>query len=254
MPDYGREIYDQTGAAALMLLLKGQPMQQKRTLLLSYLQLGIDLYGIACAIRDSAKKKGFEGLQARRQHKLSCWPGGAGHHNGRKWPVLFAGMMLGNQDMIDITKDDSPVAWSEDDQTFIIDSVRTKLGYPVATGEGEWGVNHFLDGDDDDGRWEASAVNEEAKGLPGQTEHKRTNQGLKYRRCCTTNAGWGTVLAAAAFPGAREAWGHEPYFLYQRRYRKVEGAKGAGDFLAWRRYVGDWQLKMFDRHSEAHNV
>jgi len=46
MPNYGREIATEVGIGALMLHLDFTP-QEKETLLVRYVQLGIDLYGVA---------------------------------------------------------------------------------------------------------------------------------------------------------------------------------------------------------------
>lgn len=72
-PVYGREFARLTSLASLMLLLD-VPEEQRRPLLIGYVQLGIDLAGLA---------------QAGRQ-----WFPDGGHWQGRKWPILFASLLL----------------------------------------------------------------------------------------------------------------------------------------------------------------
>lgn len=72
-PVYGREFSRMSSIAALM-LLQDVPQETKEPLMIGYLQLGIDLAGMA---------------QNGRQ-----WFSDGGHWQGRKWPILFASLML----------------------------------------------------------------------------------------------------------------------------------------------------------------
>ncbi|HEY3319230.1 MAG TPA: hypothetical protein VGP72_01995 [Planctomycetota bacterium] len=72
-PNYGREFARMTSYGALMLLLD-VPQEKKQALMYGYVQLGIDLSGVA---------------KCGRQ-----WFGDGGHWQGRKWPILFASIML----------------------------------------------------------------------------------------------------------------------------------------------------------------
>ena len=54
------------------------PPAKKEKLLIGFVQNGIDLWGIVRA--------GFHG-----------WQGFGGHGTGRKWPIVFAGIMLGDE-------------------------------------------------------------------------------------------------------------------------------------------------------------
>ena len=77
-PSYGREFSRVVSIASLMLMLDA-PKERKQKLMIGLVQLGIDLYGMT---------------QCGRQ-----WQGDGGHWSGRKWPILFAGLMLGDHDM-----------------------------------------------------------------------------------------------------------------------------------------------------------
>lgn len=78
-PNYGREFSRATSIASLMLMLD-VPRQRKERLMIGFVQLGIDLHGLALSGRN--------------------WPGCGGHWIGRKWPILFAGLMLGNKSLL----------------------------------------------------------------------------------------------------------------------------------------------------------
>lgn len=73
MPHYGAEIATQIGMGALILNCD-YTNAQKEKLLIRYTQLGIDLYGI---------------MQNKGQ-----WIPNGGIAQGRKWPILFAGLVL----------------------------------------------------------------------------------------------------------------------------------------------------------------
>jgi len=92
--NYGREFARITGMAALMLNTDA-PLDEKRDLLIGLVQLGIDLDGVIAA----GRKYGADG----------------GHYSGRKLPIVFAGVMLGDDRM------SRPSAYSnfaEDMQTY----------------------------------------------------------------------------------------------------------------------------------------
>lgn len=92
--NYGREFSRLTSIASLMLMLEG-PREQKEKLMTGLVQLGIDLHGLA--------------QEGRR------WSADGGHWNGRKWPVLFAGLMLDEPKLKTLPP---TVLFSEDQQTY----------------------------------------------------------------------------------------------------------------------------------------
>ena len=94
--NYGREFQRATATASLMLMLD-VPQAQKEKLMVGLLQFGIDTYGLAKAGRE--------------------WKADGGHWNGRKWPLLFTGLMLGNKEMQTIPGARQTV-FSEDMQTY----------------------------------------------------------------------------------------------------------------------------------------
>ena len=80
-PGYGREVARINSMAGLMLLLD-VPREKKEKLLIEYIQNGIDIRGVGAIGRNWIFEDG-------------------GHWIGRKWPVLFASIMLNNASLRD---------------------------------------------------------------------------------------------------------------------------------------------------------
>ena len=93
MPDYGREITNIVSAVSLMLLLE-DPKNERETLLLRFVQLGIDYYGVTRSDND-------------------LWRANGGHNSGRKMPILVAGVLLGHDGMKRVK-----ASFAEDEQTY----------------------------------------------------------------------------------------------------------------------------------------
>ncbi len=93
MPAYGREITHAVSNAALALLLDDSAGDIE-TLLLRFVQIGIDYYGTTRSDND-------------------LWIANGGHNSGRKWPIVFAGLMLDREDMMRVK-----ASFAEDQQTY----------------------------------------------------------------------------------------------------------------------------------------
>jgi len=215
MPNYGRDLSDQIGNGALMLHLDFTD-QEKETLLIRFVQLGIDLYGI---VQDGGQNN---------------WAPNGGHASGRKWPILFAGLILGDPEMKAIGsrsgdylytsgyRPDNPppdyVHFGEDSQTFYVQETSPGVynygygGYQAEdVGLPEWGIRH------------SPYIGQDGK-----------DWYLSYRRCCTANSWAGFVLAAHNM-GVRDLWNHDRLFDYADRYLDIEeqlGNKGS--------YIRQW--------------
>jgi hypothetical protein len=70
------------------------PQKKHDKLLLRYVQLGIDLYGIT-------------------QSNNDLWRANGGHHSGRKLPIIFAGVLLDHPGMMNVK-----ASFAEDEQTY----------------------------------------------------------------------------------------------------------------------------------------
>lgn len=181
MPVYGRE-YTRVVSIAALLLCLDLPDEQKETLLIRLVQIGIDLRGLI--------KAGFYG-----------WPAIGGHGNGRKLPLLLAGLLLNEEDMQHPDIFYPKAIFSEDIQT-MYDTCWTGAtvvfaGHAGADGcpnHNDWGAYEHLH----PAHW------------PGTT-------GETYRRCCTSIAWVGEATAAKLF-GLKEIWNHDAFFDYVYRW------------------------------------
>ena len=97
MPQYGREYGRVVGLDALLLCTDLKP-EQKEPLLVDFVQVGIDLGGMVRA--------GHPG-----------WEGFGGHGSGRKLPIVFAGLLLGDEQLANVNKSFPKAHFGEDEQT-----------------------------------------------------------------------------------------------------------------------------------------
>ena len=184
MPDYGREIADLVGTAALTLNLD-IASHDKRALLIALVQLGVDVFGVV------------------RQGGRFAADGGSG--SGRKLLLLLAGAALREPQMTALARD-AGATFAEDAQTFYVEETSPGVvngghgGYTADdVGLPEWGNRHATDPSLDRKGWHSDP----------------------YRRCCTAN-GWVGCVLAARIMGLRDAWGHPPLFDYLDRYMQTE--------------------------------
>lgn len=193
MPDYGRDMANRIGNAAMALLLD-YPDAEKRDLLVNLVQYGIDLYAIA--------------------QGGGTWEDLGGHMHGRKLPIMLAGLVLGQAEMVAIGTT-MPNRFQEDRQTWIV--TEDDVGRPLYHGDGrpreeyieedvgipEWGEQHFRQPSRDGRNWNA---------------YYRTNVGHSIL----------PHVLAANILDLREAWNWEPLFLYIDRYWEIEKDRTSG--------------------------
>ena len=178
MPDYGREITTITSQTGLLLLLD-DPKKENETLLARFVQLGIDLYGMT-------------------QSNNRLWNADGGHCSGRKWPILFAGIMLDESNMANVK-----ALFAEDEQTYYGEGWR---GQKVL-----WQIHPGL-------RHEELPP-EKWKGPP----FKDDNDGEKSEGYRSLNGPtWVGAALAARLMGAKKDWGHDAYFVYVDRWWQEE--------------------------------
>ncbi len=228
MPDYGREIARDIGIGALTLQLN-YTNEEKQQLLINYVQLGIDLYSII------------------KSGETTIWPANGGHASGRKWPILFAGLVLDEADMKNIGQKSGDYAltgaygnppadyinFGEDDQTFYVTQNDvditngpswnpdtrggTKSYNSSLIGMPEWGIRHIYSPERSDAAWDAT-----------------------YRQCCTATA-WSGFVLAARIMDAKGLWNHDALFDYQDRWMAITNGKPdpfgytvSGEVSGWR--------------------
>jgi len=200
MPNYGREMGHILNETALMLMLDfgqlpGAPSKER--LLINLVQFGIDLAGIADTGGD--------------------WCPDGGHGLARKWPILFAGLMLDDEHMknvgqwetmfqedattfyvsqreVDITN--SP-KWSPDKRAPVAPYTKDDIGLP------EWGIRHATEPNRDNRHWDA------------------TYRGIN-------NAIFPGFILAARLMGQQKAWNHDPLFDYVDRVMALDGGGKGG--------------------------
>jgi hypothetical protein len=196
MPQYGLEYGRVAGISALLLCTDLKP-ERKEPLLLNYVQVGIDLGGMVSA--------GHPG-----------WTGWGGHGSGRKLPIVFAGLLLGDDQLANINQSFPKVSFGEDEQT--------------AYGDGWTGAKVVFAGHS--GIDAATGVGRnKGRGNPwGPYEHMPPSQwkdgqntSESYRRCCTS-VGWVAQALALRLMHAEKAWAHDAFFDYVDRWMHEDDA------------------------------
>jgi hypothetical protein len=194
--DSGR---DASTMAVLVLL----DIPERQMLTQRLVQLGIDLYAICLKNGDA-------------------WRGYGGFGNGRKWPILFAGLMLGEEKML------KPPA--------TVESSNSRTGTVDKFGEDghTWYGKPTADYPQGKPLWGNDAPPEMFKKLMAQgidsggDKDVRDPDGLLdgpefgYRRICSVT--WVGPALAARIMGAREVWNHPAFFDYVDRWIKEQSA------------------------------
>jgi len=190
MPQYGLE-YGRVAGMSALLLCTGLAPEQKEPLLVNYVQVGIDLGGMVRA--------GHPG-----------WTGWGGHGSGRKLPIVFAGLLLGDDQLANINQSFPAVSFGEDEQTAYGDGwTGAKVvfaghsGIDTATGMGR-----------DRGRGNPWGPYEH---MPPSQWKGGQNTSESYRRCCTS-VSWAAQALALRLMHAGNAWNHEAFFDYVDRW------------------------------------
>lgn len=214
MPSYGRNIAAKIGEGSLMLHLNFTD-EQKRNLLIRFVQIGIDNFGIV-----------REGLRA--------WAADGGHSSGRKWPILFAGLLLNDTDMKNIGQKSGDYLYSngygpgnsppdyihfgEDDQTFYVSQADVNIANEIHDGH----LGHYYPNDNND----YPEYSSEEIGMPewgivhADEPWKDGNTWSAAYRCSSTAVAWPGFVLAARIMGANtpELWNHPALFDYMDRY------------------------------------
>ncbi len=181
-PNYGREYGRLVSMASLMLNLD-VPQKRKEKLLIGLVQYGIDVFGVA--------KVGGQ------------WNWGGGHTSGRKWPVVFASLML---EAPEIRKLPETAVFHEDAQTYY------GTGWFGQTAL-YWMVVHH-------GR------NAHYEENPPEKWDEWDKHSEGYRVSCNAQAWVGTALAVRLM-GAIAVWDHDAFFDYCDRWMAQDDPNAA---------------------------
>lgn len=170
--NYGRE-FSRVGSIASLMLMLDIPRERKQKLMTGFVQWGIDLHGLAKAGRS--------------------WPADGGHWNGRKWPILFAGLMLGDKEMQNIA---ATTLFSEDQQTYF------GKGWAGQTALYQMILHTF-----------PRPPYEEKAPDAWDDSDKRSEA---YRM--TVSGGWPGTALAVQLMKAKPLWNHDAFFAYADRW------------------------------------
>jgi len=228
MPSYGMHVSLADSYASLLLMLNF-PAEQKINLTNYFVQYGIDLYGCL--------------------HAGVSWPAFGGHRSGRKFTILFAGILLNDAGMksVGALKD----TFGEDMQTLYVDRlpptgsiVKGWQGATVIYG-GHYGV-HF----------DGTPV---SPGLDGPYEQLQpsawplltpTEQlGEAYRRCCTSIAWVGEALTVHLLH-AESLWNYSAFFDYVDRWMTEDDTQAVAEIKAQSGfdYSANWERQKQTRY------
>ena len=206
MPSYGMHVALADSYVGLLLELNF-PAAQKVNLTNYFVQYGIDLYGCV--------KAGYG------------WPAFGGHRSGRKMPIVFAGILLGDSGMQNVSTT-YPDQFGEDMQTVYVNTIYDG-GYPQA-----WNGATVIYGGHYGVKADGTPVS--PGGLYGPYEQlypSNTNWpllngneqlGEVYRRCCTSISWIGEALAIRIL-NAQAAWAHQAFFDYADRWMNRPGTQ-----------------------------
>jgi hypothetical protein len=228
MTHYSAETGRAVGMATLFLICDFS-QAQKDSLMKGFLQYGIDLWGI---VRGCSASRG--------------WQAHGGHGTGRKWPMIFSGLMLGDTAMAKPTLTYPNLRIGED--------MQTAWGYCWATGDS----NYVYTGHQ--GLWNGQPISTQPgwgpyEGTPPSQWYccesgYTTPLGEAYRRCCTSHA-WIAEALGARLMNALNLWNHQAFFGYADRWMTASHADSAAiiaikaargwDFSAgWQRQGESW--------------
>ncbi|NLX60352.1 MAG: hypothetical protein GXY74_14845 [Phycisphaerae bacterium] len=188
MPHYGQWVGQAQSMGGLMLMLDFTA-EEKEPLLVNMVQVGIDYW--------SAVKNGHPG-----------WEGWGGHGSGRKFPIVLAGVLLGDEQMASPTAQFPKVNFGEDNQTMYGDCwTGAKVCFAGHSGKHQndiprpqWGPYEHMQPKD----W--------------QNKGDRKNyQSEAYRRANSSSSWPGQALAIRLL-GAEKQWNHDAFFDYVDRW------------------------------------
>jgi hypothetical protein len=211
MPSYGQHIAFADSYASLLLMLNF-PANQKINLTNYFVQYGIDLYGCVQA--------GYG------------WPAFGGHRSGRKLPILFAGILLSNDAMKNVSTT-FPNKFGEDMQTVYVNKLP-----PAGTFQHAWQgatviyAGHY--GVTTDGTPLSAGLYgpyEQLQPSAWPLINPNEQLGEAYRRCCTSVSWVGEALAIHILH-AESFWNSPPFFDYVDRWMTEDDTQAIAEIKA----------------------
>ena len=191
MPHYGQQIAETAGEAGLLMCTTIDP-EAKERLMVNFVQVGIDYWALV--------RGGHEG-----------WPCWGGHGSGRKFTIVLSGVLLGDDDMANVSSRFPKTQFGEDEQTAYGDcwtgatvvftghsgiDEATGIGRDAARGPNPWGPYENLQ----PSQWTAENYRSEA-----------------YRRANTSRA-WIAEALVLRLMHLEPQWHHDAFFDYVDRW------------------------------------
>ncbi len=227
MPSYGQHIAFADSYVGLLLSLDFAP-DAKVNLTNYFVQYGIDLFGCVQA--------GYG------------WPAFGGHRSGRKMPIVFAGILLNNESMKNVSTL-YPDKFGEDMQTVYINELppagnfqQAWQGAKVVYG-GHYGV--YSDGTPvSPGLYGPYEQLQPADWPLYGTPPNQEQLGEAYRRCCTSVSWVGEALTMHLME-AENIWNHPAFFDYADRWMFEDDTQAVAEIYAQTNgeydYSPDWE-------------
>ena len=209
MPSYGQHIAFADSYASLLLMLNF-PADQKVNLTNYFVQYGIDLYGCVQA--------GYG------------WPAFGGHRSGRKLPIIFAGILLNDSGMKNVSTT-YPNQFGEDMQTVYVNKIPG--GYTLAW-QGATVIYGGHYGVTSDGTPVGAGLYGPYEQLqPANWPLINGNEqlGEAYRRCCTSVSWIGEALTMHILK-AENVWNYPAFFDYVDRWMTEDDSQAVADIKA----------------------
>ncbi len=235
MPSYGQHVAFADSYASLLLMLNF-PADQKINLTNYFVQYGIDLYGCVQA--------GYG------------WPAFGGHRSGRKLPIIFAGVLLNDSGMKNVSAT-YPDKFGEDMQTLYITQVP-----PAGTYQHAWQGATAIYG----GHYGVKANGQPVSpGLFGPYEQLQPSAwpilngneqlGEAYRRCCTSTSWVGEALTIHLLH-AETVWNYPAFFDYVDRWMNEDDTQAIADIKVQSGYdySANWERQRQTIHWLQGNV
>ena len=231
LPGYGREIGRAVSLGALMLCCDFT-REQKETLCLRFIQVGIDNWGVA--------RRG-------KVREAGGWPAAGGFGNGRKLPIVFAAVLLQDDQMLHIKKNAPETCFGEDQHV--------EFGMSWTGAKVRFTGQYPLIGDKQIDRGPYEHLH------PSKWPGKRATMSEGYRRCCTSICWVGQALALRMIK-AEKVWDHDAFFPYVDRWMHEDDTKFREEIAkahpSWRSGVRQgttvfdpWIDKMWAAHRPA---
>lgn len=194
---YGRDMAAEISICSLMINLD-YSNEEKRKTVIGLIQIGIDFYSIY-------------------DPDNFFWFANGGIFLGRKWPILFAGVMLNNYKMANIGFDTEYIlgemnaVFHEDGQTFYVAQSDVDV-----THSPEWTP------DSPGYPYEVSDIGMPEWGIRRNYKDYLSNKwwGTKYRQCCNAIA-WKGYALATIIMDFKDLWNHDPFFDYTDRFMAI---------------------------------